>query len=419
MSNDARFSIIPGWIVTDHRLKGRDLQVLCLLGRHTDKHGWCFRSQVKMAAQLDCARSTVQASIDRLIDIGVLEKHTRELPGLGDTAHSYRVIYDRAPDAGYDFDAYLAAEEQENDPISGASEGRTPADISAPPADHGAAPPAGSGSAPYNAPSLTTPDERKERERERGFSEGEGNAKAVEREFKRFFIGWGTAISDSEPDARREWSVLTAEERQAAQDGSAVYQEIALSTGRKYLCSAAKYLKERRWEKLPALKAKTAAPAAIERHNAYSRPWAAHRLALLSQHPVQLFLDKFEDKIIADAPEKADAIWRNKREKAGWPDVVKMHELARERKQVVVPPHIVALAATGFDKVEVGGDVWEAWKRLHHERCWPWLPEPQGLPFVQFPALPDGIDDPDEAVLWALKDFQKRMIEERDHDDAA
>lgn len=40
--NDPRFSIIPGWIVTDPRLKGRDLQVLCLLGRHIDKAAGAF-----------------------------------------------------------------------------------------------------------------------------------------------------------------------------------------------------------------------------------------------------------------------------------------------------------------------------------------------------------------------------------------
>ena len=88
----ARFAIIPGWIVTDTRLKGRDLQVLCLLGRHTDKLGWCRRSQVKMAEQLDCARSTVQASLDRLSIIGVVEKHLEVSKDGRDSAHWYRVI---------------------------------------------------------------------------------------------------------------------------------------------------------------------------------------------------------------------------------------------------------------------------------------------------------------------------------------
>jgi len=54
--SDARFFNIPGWIVTDPRLKRRDLQA-CPLGRQTSrKHSWCRRSQVKMAEELSCAR---------------------------------------------------------------------------------------------------------------------------------------------------------------------------------------------------------------------------------------------------------------------------------------------------------------------------------------------------------------------------
>lgn len=133
--------------------------------------------------------------------------------------------------------------------------------------------------------------------------------------------------------------------------------------------------------------------------------------------PLPLTLTPLENTIIDAKPEKEAIIWRDKREKAGWPEAVKLNEAARERRPVSVPPHIVAMSTT-FDKVEVGGPIWEAWKRLHQDRCWPWMPEPNGLPFVQFPALPDGIDDPDEAVSQALKAFQKKLIE-RDEDDAA
>lgn len=61
-----RYSIIPAAAVVDPRLEGRDLQVLALLGTHTNEDGWCRRSQVKMAEQLRVARSTVQAALRRL-----------------------------------------------------------------------------------------------------------------------------------------------------------------------------------------------------------------------------------------------------------------------------------------------------------------------------------------------------------------
>lgn len=47
-----RLSIIPARAATDKALKPRDLQVLCVLGRHTDDLGWCRRSQVKMANEM-------------------------------------------------------------------------------------------------------------------------------------------------------------------------------------------------------------------------------------------------------------------------------------------------------------------------------------------------------------------------------
>ena len=64
--------------MTDPRLEGRDLKVLCLFGRHIDRNGWCRRSQVKMAAELGCARSTLQGSIERLVDAGWLIKRSEK-----------------------------------------------------------------------------------------------------------------------------------------------------------------------------------------------------------------------------------------------------------------------------------------------------------------------------------------------------
>ncbi|WP_108397576.1 helix-turn-helix domain-containing protein [Devosia submarina] len=122
---DPRFSIIPADAVLDKRIEPRDLQVLCVFGKHTDKRGWCRRSQVVMAREIGCARSTVQASIDRLVEAGWLEKrpvteiHTKGVRG---SAHEYRVVLD-VPDPTQDVVF-------------------TPADRSAPPAAHTSAPPA-------------------------------------------------------------------------------------------------------------------------------------------------------------------------------------------------------------------------------------------------------------------------------------
>ena len=123
-----RLSIIPARACTDPDLKPRDLQVLCLFGRHGNDDGWCSRSQVKMARELNCARSTVQAAINRLVDQGYLDlrvQKTPHIPGERDCPHEYRVKLDTETTS-------------------------TPADISAPPADPEPAPPADSRSAPKN-----------------------------------------------------------------------------------------------------------------------------------------------------------------------------------------------------------------------------------------------------------------------------
>lgn len=101
---DPRFSIIPAGAVLDARLEPRDLQVLCLFGRHIDRKGWCRRSQVQMAKEIGCARSTVQASIDRLVEAGWLQRRPANdlhTPGVRDSAHEYRVVLD-TPDEPQD-----------------------------------------------------------------------------------------------------------------------------------------------------------------------------------------------------------------------------------------------------------------------------------------------------------------------------
>lgn len=92
-----RLSIIPAAAVLDRRLQRGDLDVLCLLGMSTDANGWTRRSQVKMAKQLEVARSTVQASLTRLVEAGWVEKRILSMPGQPgerDSAHEYRVILD-------------------------------------------------------------------------------------------------------------------------------------------------------------------------------------------------------------------------------------------------------------------------------------------------------------------------------------
>jgi hypothetical protein len=103
--SDPRFCIIPARALEIDALKGMDLKVLCYFGKHADRHGWWRLSQVKMARSLGKARSTIQASIRRLVDAELLEIHAVDTDSGRDSAHFYRVVYDHG-----------APEEEENVP---------------------------------------------------------------------------------------------------------------------------------------------------------------------------------------------------------------------------------------------------------------------------------------------------------------
>ncbi|WP_019280506.1 helix-turn-helix domain-containing protein [Rhizobium grahamii] len=414
MSNP-RFSIIPAWIVTDSRLKGSDLRVLCLLGTHTNKEGWCRRSQVTMAKELNCGRSTVQDSLNRLAEIGAVEKRKVDSASGRDSAHYYRVILDRVI-ASNAFDAWEAEGGEEFDPIPSDFDEAPPAGIPAPPAGPRAAPPAGSGPAPINDSSLTSNLNEEERERDRD-DEGEENPKALEKRFRKWWSTWPTYATDTEATTRRAWLDLTDEQRKACEDRTADYLAAAKASGRKFSKAAATYLSERAWERLGE-KAGFAAHAAPEAYTAYSRAGRALLLAELLRPERSLTLNPIEQKIIDDKPEKRDLIWRDKREKQGWPEASRLIDTTTQRKRFNVPSRIVAMAQT-FDKVKVGGDVWKAWQRLHHRRCWPWLMAPEGLEWMQFPRLPDAIEDLDEACELALSEFEAALREVRGNDNAA
>lgn len=81
------------------------LKLLCYLGRHTNKGGWCRVKQKKIAEDLGLARSTVQANLDLLYERGWVEKRAEGWEGVPANpgrqpfaAYSYRVVIDRAAD---------------------------------------------------------------------------------------------------------------------------------------------------------------------------------------------------------------------------------------------------------------------------------------------------------------------------------
>lgn len=368
-----RFSIIPAAACTDQRLIARDLQVLCLFGRHTDDEGWCRRSQVRMAREMGCARSTVFDAIERLIAAGYIERLVVETGDGRDSAHMYRVVLDTPPPAPGIVQ-----------PVDAEDDG-TPADQSAPPADQ-SAPPAGSGPAPINDSCSTiervrAADAEKTTKAIATLHTGEtvadeagaaaldriGEVRAVQRWLKKTHPVWPTYVSDSDGAALKAAMTLSADEREQAGARIADYVLSVKAHGRSKFCTFGVYLSEKRWEKLPPPRLTPAAP------EDYAPPfgpvWSAWRIAHLS----------------TAKPDAAGA----------WPAVAALHRNAALRKghRFGERWHVPAVVGA-MEPVPVGSETWRLWEALHVKRGWPWLPDPGAMRVVYFPdGGPDGLDE--------------------------
>lgn len=449
--SDARFSIIPGWIVTDGRLKGKDLQVLCLLGRHTNrKHGWCRRSQVKMAEELGCARSTVQASIDRLVEIGGVERREVISDNGRDSAHWYRVVYDREVSSDA-LRAWDGADLEEFGPIDGDEIEVPPAGIPAPPAGPESAPPAGPGPAPINDSCLTPPAEREEREGAGARPSPEKKpityAELVKR-VQRFVSGegyqegeWPKWSGSTIGHIAKQFAQLSEDEQEKACE----FRDVFLAKCKRDRVAkpmpVANYFRDRVWE---MLEKPAAAKAAAARHDRvlaapFGPVFGAVRAWLCLQGPddADVPLDvrdavirhyegiKRNPHLVAgflrrkglELSESGDLIFppgfdaderRHRLAETGYPAVNRLHEQARLHQPAPVAACFQALKAL-CEPVPVDGPVFAEWLAHDEREAWPKLPDPGRMDVVWLPkGGPQGLAAFEAAARAILDEAEAR-----------
>ncbi|MBZ9719114.1 helix-turn-helix domain-containing protein [Mesorhizobium sp. AD1-1] len=367
-----RLSIIPARAATDRALKPRDLQVLCVLGRHTNDDGWCRKSQVKMADEMSCARSTVFEAIERLVKAGYLERYEQEEQNGRDSPHVYRVILDPKH---VDPASVLEADSEPDDPCRQAG---TPAGISAPPAGPEPAPPAGPGPAPKNDPLRTTHQNDPEKERARE------EEKAVERWLKKTHPGWPSFVSDSMPKALAAARMLTVEEREAAAERIGDYLTNAKVGGRTVICTFAVYLSEKRWEKLPP-KAEV-----VGRPDDYAPPFGPVWMGFIAAQLVA-------------GPENAAGSTPGEK----WPKVDALYRKARLGQGHSFGDRWHALKGA-MEVVPVGTPLWNEWRAWFARQGWPWLPDPGRVAY--FPVGgPEALAEFEQAVRGKNDDGGERQ----------
>ena len=253
-------SIIPAAAVIDSRLEGRDLQVLALLGIHTDREGWCTRSQVRMSRELSCGRATIQRSLARLIGAGYIQQRPLFRDNGGDRSHEYRVLLDEVRPAEFI-----------NETDGSASDDSLPENAVAPlptgeqgcPTKEGTGVPT-HGRAP-NRTSLSSNERGRETRALGADIEVTVAAAEADTAFMAWLMSWPTAASDSLVRTYRAWLGLTEGERTEAIDRTAAsIAQHQGKVGRKGCYASFTYLEEKRWKRLPSGAVATASsPARI------------------------------------------------------------------------------------------------------------------------------------------------------------
>jgi hypothetical protein len=210
--------------------------------------------------------------------------------------------------------------------------------------------------------------------------DGKAKAREIETAFKRFAPKWPKWLASSEDLARKAWQELADNEREQAEDRMQDYVDACLESGitRSGICMLQSYLREKRWERLPAPRAKREGPQSVPR---FGKRWMAYRLWLF-------------DKLVPREP--AGKAFALPLPGGGLHHVPRDDDMAQRYPFVHWLDHAATTVAAGhsppdaedFVRVKVGSDVWHGWVHWHGVRELPAPFPPDHVEFVWFP--PEG-----------------------------
>lgn len=198
-------------------------------------------------------------------------------------------------------------------------------------------------------------------------------------------LGWpGWANSST------AWTVARfAELSDAEQDESEAKAPAYLAHCGGKALSLGTYFQQRKWMDLPAAAIAAAEASPPLTAAPFGKMWGAMRLRWLLQ-PRGLLprASAFLEGRMAEEGAVGERERLAYQARHGWPAVNHLHRMAADGAGIVVPMDALALEpiAATFEKVRVGSDEYRAWKALHEERGWPWLPDPGRQEWVYFPA---------------------------------
>ncbi|WP_029074399.1 helix-turn-helix domain-containing protein [Kaistia adipata] len=309
-----RLSITLATAFTDPRLKGKALNVLGILGSHTDRHGWCTRSQVKMAKQLGCVPSTINAAVKLLVELGYIEQRRLVREDNGDRASEYRVLLDDVRPAEFITDDDELEEEEDGvDP--------PPVDIPTPPYRLHRHPRIGSGSIPIRTIPLSNDEEREARGARVGVAvketAGEKAARIANEAWAdtRFITSawqvWPDTAAEVITRTYPAWQALTSEEQEAALAAMPAAIASMRAGRRKGGRRLFNYLEERAWKNFHLVAGGGAALSSVTLA-ARTLPWFAMFWRLVAAgRPVKVMFENMQRGTgyavrVADVPSDAE-----------------------------------------------------------------------------------------------------------------
>lgn len=343
--------------------------LLYALANYADEHGRCYPGDERIMRDTELSERAVRDWKRKLVDAGLIRIERRRKPG-GD----------------FDLDVIVLSMDEPPANSAGGTTGKSCRHhrqmVPSPPAN-GAVPP----TPPYKAEPSKEPSEEPERESAGARDE---DPKKVERLFERAWRDWPVGSAGSRPEALRVWLSLSAAERQAARAGVPRWLSAYKAAGRGLYPAFSRYLADKRWEELPEQEPEAPKPIHAP---PFGPDWSVKRMALLLAGATMppSGLTPFERALVERGDADPGELMRAKAAKVGFPQVNGMHDQAMSRRGCTVEPAYQGFGAL-MEAVPVGSETFEAWRREHDRRGWPWVPDPGDQPVVFFPrGGPDGL----------------------------
>lgn len=372
----------------------RKLVLLKLIDACEEDGTRIFPAVATIAKAAQCSRREVQRTLAAFVDCGLLAIVDEGGRGRGST-REYALdlaVLRRIENDGWD--AFVSGEAK---PVKGDSQSPLGADNKGDTGDAERVTPATVKGDSSSHPTPPDPSIDPSGEREARAREESSDPKQIEKAFWRTVKDWPGFAGMPKGPARKAWDALSPEEREAAEARRADWLALLRAQKKSHVPAPSTYFNERLWLDVPP---------APERPEIVSAPpfgphWQAVRMtALIAGAGPVPEPPSWELRMVEEGQMSEEELRRNRRARLGFPDVNTLHELAAAGRGCTARPDIEPLAAL-MEAVPVGSAAWEAWRAVHEDWGWPWLPDPGKQKAVYFPS--GGPEQGLEAFVKAAK----------------